>query len=77
MDPGNSFPNLEKRSAPSGAVSHAVVRAALVVSIFAFLPPLALAAVVMGHLAEKRGVATRGMAGRWRARRSGSLTFSC
>jgi hypothetical protein len=29
MDPGNSIPNLEKQSAPSGAVSHAVVRAAL------------------------------------------------
>jgi hypothetical protein len=58
MDPGNSIPNLEKQSAPSGAVSHAVVRAALVVSIFAFLPPLALAAIVMGHIAEKRGVAS-------------------
>jgi hypothetical protein len=58
MDPGDSVSNVAEEPAPSGAGSHALARAALVVSVFAFLPPLGLAAIVMGHIAEKRSVAS-------------------
>ena len=52
MDDGDCIPNLATEQAPSGAGRRALARAALIVSIFAFLPPLALAAIIMGHVAE-------------------------
>jgi hypothetical protein len=52
MDTGDPIPNLATDPAPSGAGTRALARAALIVSIFAFLPPLALAAIIMGHIAE-------------------------
>src|ERR1700675_2436229 len=52
MDAGDPIPNLATEQAPSGAGRRALARAALIVSIFAFLPPLALAAIIMGHIAE-------------------------
>jgi Domain of unknown function (DUF4190) len=57
VDAGEPIPNLATESAPSGAGRHALARAALIVSIFAFLPPLGLAAIVMGHVAENRSIA--------------------
>ena len=52
MDAEGPIPNLATEQARSGAGRHALARAALIVSIFAFLPPLALAAIIMGHVAE-------------------------
>jgi hypothetical protein len=58
MDPDDSIPSIAQNSPPSSATNHALARAALVLSIFAFLPPLGLAAIVMGHIAEKRSLAS-------------------
>ena len=55
MDAGDPIPNLATEPAPSGAGRHALARAALILSIFAFLPPLGLAAIIMGHIAEQSG----------------------
>jgi hypothetical protein len=52
MNPGNSVPNRTEEAKPSGTPSSALARAALVASIFAFIPPLGLAAIVMGHIAD-------------------------
>jgi hypothetical protein len=58
MKPDNSIPDPAKESAaspaPACARSHPLARAALVLSIFAFVPPLGIAAIVMGHIAERR-----------------------
>ena len=56
MGSGDSIPSIAQHSAPARVPNHALARTALVMSIFAFLPPLGLAAIVMGHIAEKRGV---------------------
>jgi hypothetical protein len=57
MNSGDSIPNFTQEPTPSGANSQSLARAALILSIFAFLPPLGLAAIVMGHIAEKRALA--------------------
>lgn len=61
MEPGNESPHSSATSTASEVQYSSMARAALGLSIVAFIPPLGIAAVVLGHIAGKRISSSNGM----------------